>query len=143
MYSMHKVISFASVKNVVRDIMLKVDKEPSSTPSPSSRRLRSFPTQPDGGHVDVASDSFMMDFDNFSFDKFNVATKSDLIMYLEEPLIPRATNINILYHWKTNAMSGLESAFNTSDRVLDCYRSSLKPATAEAIICLKDWTFGE
>ncbi|KAL2942042.1 Zinc finger BED domain-containing protein RICESLEEPER 2 [Bienertia sinuspersici] len=32
----------------------------SSTPSPSSRRRRSSPTQPGGGHVDVASDSFMM-----------------------------------------------------------------------------------
>ena len=83
-------------------------------------------------------------------------------MYLEEPLIPRATNINILYHWKTNAMRypilskmardilaipistvASESAFSTGGRVLDCYRSSLKPDTAEAIICLKDWTFGE
>ncbi|KAL2903213.1 Zinc finger BED domain-containing protein RICESLEEPER 2 [Bienertia sinuspersici] len=121
----------------------------SSTPSPSSRRRRSSPAQPDGGHVDVASDSFLMDFGNFSSDKSNVATKSDLIMYLEEPLIHRATNINILYHWKTNAVRypilskmardilaipistvASEPAFSTGGRVLDCYRRSLKPATA-------------
>ncbi|KAL2928204.1 putative AC9 transposase [Bienertia sinuspersici] len=36
-----------------------------------------------------------------------------------------------------------ESAFSTGGRVLDCYRSSLKPSIVEAVICLKDWTFGE
>lgn len=75
----------------------------SITKTPSSRR-RSSSRQPNEGQVDVASDSFMMDFDNFSSRKSHVAAKSDLQMYLEEPLIPRATNINILYHWKTNAV---------------------------------------
>ncbi|KAL2895488.1 Zinc finger BED domain-containing protein RICESLEEPER 2, partial [Bienertia sinuspersici] len=28
---------------------------------------------------------------------------SDLVVYLEEPLIPRTSNIYILYHWKTNS----------------------------------------
>uniref|UniRef100_A0A803N0I7 hAT-like transposase RNase-H fold domain-containing protein n=1 Tax=Chenopodium quinoa TaxID=63459 RepID=A0A803N0I7_CHEQI len=95
-----------------------------STTTPRTRRRSS--RQPNEEQVDVASDSFMMDFDNFSSSKSYVPAKSDLQIYLEEPLIPRATNINILYHWKTNVV-----------------RSSLKPNTAEAIICLKDWTFGE
>ncbi|XP_021760115.1 zinc finger BED domain-containing protein RICESLEEPER 1-like [Chenopodium quinoa] len=131
-----------------------------STTTPRTRRRSS--RQPNEEQVDVASDSFMMDFDNFSSRKSYVAAKSDLQIYLEEPLIPRATNINILYHWKTNVVRypilskmardilaipistvASESAFSTGGRVLDCYRSSLKPNTAEAIICLKDWTFGE
>uniref|UniRef100_A0A803L1D2 BED-type domain-containing protein n=1 Tax=Chenopodium quinoa TaxID=63459 RepID=A0A803L1D2_CHEQI len=131
-----------------------------STTTPRTRRRSS--RQPNEEQVDVASDSFMMDFDNFSSSKSYVAAKSDLQIYLEEPLIPRATNINILYHWKTNVVRypilskmardilaipistvASESAFSTGGRVLDCYRSSLKPNTAEAIICLKGWTFGE
>ncbi|KAL2903758.1 putative AC transposase [Bienertia sinuspersici] len=32
-----------------------------------------------------------------------------------------------------------ESAFSTGGRVLDSYRSVLKPSTVEAIICLRDW----
>uniref|UniRef100_A0A803LGY1 BED-type domain-containing protein n=1 Tax=Chenopodium quinoa TaxID=63459 RepID=A0A803LGY1_CHEQI len=44
--------------------------------------------QPNEEQVDVASDSFMMDFDNFSSSKSYVAAKSDLQIYLEEPLIP-------------------------------------------------------
>uniref|UniRef100_A0A803NCY8 Uncharacterized protein n=1 Tax=Chenopodium quinoa TaxID=63459 RepID=A0A803NCY8_CHEQI len=74
-----------------------------STTTPRTRRRSS--RQPNEEQVDVASDSFMMDFDNFSSSKSYVAAKSDLQIYLEEPLIPRATNINILYHWKTNVVS--------------------------------------
>ncbi|KAL2943949.1 putative AC transposase, partial [Bienertia sinuspersici] len=112
--------------------------------------------------VDPVCDEFMMDFDSFSFEKSTVHLKSDLDMYLEEPLVPHTTNIDILYHWKTNSgrfsilclmakdvlaisISAVASkpAFSTGGRVLDCYRSSLKPSTVEAVICLKDWTFGE
>jgi hypothetical protein len=32
-----------------------------------------------------------------------------------------------------------ESAFSTSGRVLDCFRSSLSPLTAEALICTQNW----
>ena len=88
--------------------------------------------------------------------------KSDLEMYLEEKLVPRATNIDILYPWKTCEVRYLvlsmmvkddlaipisiiasESTFSTGGRVLDCYTSSLKSSTAEDIIFLKDRTYGE
>ena len=36
-----------------------------------------------------------------------------------------------------------ESAFSTGGRVLDQFRSTLKPNTVEAIICTRDWLFGE
>uniref|UniRef100_A0A803LBQ1 Uncharacterized protein n=1 Tax=Chenopodium quinoa TaxID=63459 RepID=A0A803LBQ1_CHEQI len=57
-----------------------------STTTPRTRRRSS--RQPNEEQVDVASDSFMMDFDNFSSSKSYVAAKSDLQIYLEEPLIP-------------------------------------------------------
>uniref|UniRef100_A0A803MQV3 Uncharacterized protein n=1 Tax=Chenopodium quinoa TaxID=63459 RepID=A0A803MQV3_CHEQI len=60
-----------------------------------------------------------MDFDSFSMEQSNVAIKSEVDMYYEEPLIPRGTNLDIL--------------------------SALKSETVEAIICLRDWDwdFGE
>lgn len=32
-----------------------------------------------------------------------------------------------------------ESAFSTSGRILDDFRSSLTPATLQALICTQDW----
>ncbi|KAL8091755.1 hypothetical protein AgCh_034131 [Apium graveolens] len=32
-----------------------------------------------------------------------------------------------------------EAAFSTSGRMIDAYRSSLSPKTAEALICSQDW----
>jgi len=36
-----------------------------------------------------------------------------------------------------------EYAFSVGGRVLDAFRSSLKPKTVEAVICLRDWAFGQ
>uniref|UniRef100_A0A7C8ZFM1 HAT C-terminal dimerisation domain-containing protein n=1 Tax=Opuntia streptacantha TaxID=393608 RepID=A0A7C8ZFM1_OPUST len=36
-----------------------------------------------------------------------------------------------------------ESAFSVGGRLLDAFHSSLKPKTVEAVICLRDWAFGQ
>lgn len=84
--------------------------------------------------------------------------KSDLDKYLEEPLFPRDVDFSILNWWKVHTprypvlsmmarnvlgipMSkvALESVFNTGDRVLDHYRSSLSSETVQALMCAQDW----
>ena len=37
----------------------------------------------------------------------------------------------------------LESYFSVDRRVLDCYRSSLRPDTIVALICCRDWQYGD
>ena len=89
-------------------------------------------------------------------------TKRDLEFYNEDPLFPRTSNVDVLSYWRNNVVRypilsqlardvlavpistvASESAFSIGGRVLDCFRSSLKPSTVEAIIFLRDWTYGE
>lgn len=81
---------------------------------------------------------------------------------MEEPKIDRKSNLNILDFWKGNqfrypelaAMArdilsipistvASESVFSAAGRILDQYRSSLLPETAEAVVCSRDWLYGE
>ncbi|KAL5576694.1 hypothetical protein UlMin_018393 [Ulmus minor] len=89
-------------------------------------------------------------------------TKSQLQLYFEDQRLSRFDTVDVLAFWKTNqyrfpivaAMArdilavpvstvASEAAFSVGGRVLDQFRSSLKPDMVEAIICTRDWLFGE
>ena len=91
----------------------------------------------------------------------DATSKTQLELYLSEPRYTRVEEFDVLSFWKTNqyrypelsAMArdvlaipvstvASESAFSCGGRVLDQYHSSLKADTAEALICSKDWLYG-
>ncbi|XP_031108434.1 zinc finger BED domain-containing protein RICESLEEPER 2-like [Ipomoea triloba] len=84
--------------------------------------------------------------------------KTELDIYLSEAIVEEENSFDILRWWKINAerfpiLSKLamdvlaipistvasESAFSTSGRVLDPFRSSLTPKIVEALVCTQDW----
>ncbi|KAL3835524.1 hypothetical protein ACJIZ3_010260 [Penstemon smallii] len=84
--------------------------------------------------------------------------KSELDQYLEEPLMRRVQDFDVLGWWKSNGskyptlskmacdvlsipLSTLapENVFDTKGRKIDGYQSSLRPATLQALVCSKDW----
>ncbi|PON74882.1 HAT, C-terminal dimerization domain containing protein [Trema orientale] len=88
--------------------------------------------------------------------------KTELELYLDEPRVSSDAKLDILDFWKGNqfrypelaAMArdvlsipistvASESAFSVGGRVLDQYRSLLKPDIAESLICTRDWLFGD
>ena len=89
-------------------------------------------------------------------------TKSELDYYLEESILPRNSNFDVLSWWKTNGIKyptlqmivrdiyaipiftvASESAFSTSGRVVSKHRSRLHSNTLEALMCAQSWLWKE
>ncbi|XP_056167508.1 zinc finger BED domain-containing protein DAYSLEEPER-like isoform X1 [Syzygium oleosum] len=85
-------------------------------------------------------------------------TKSELDQYLEESLLPRVQDFDLLGWWKLNNLKypilskmaadvlsipistvDPDSVFDTQSMKIDSYRSSLRPVTLEALVCAKNW----
>ena len=84
---------------------------------------------------------------------------NDVQRYLgEESLDPMTSEFDILLWWKNNASRyailsmiakdilaipvstvASESAFSTSGRIFDSFRSSLSPKMVEALVCTQSW----
>ncbi|KAL0000368.1 hypothetical protein SO802_014149 [Lithocarpus litseifolius] len=105
----------------------------------------------------------MQEFDSFELDEESThSQKSQLELYLDEPRVDRSANIDILAFWKANQFRfpklasmardvlsvpistvASESTFSVGRRVIDQFRSSLRPDTVEALVCTRDWLYGE
>jgi hypothetical protein len=88
--------------------------------------------------------------------------RSQLELYLDETKVSRNAEFDILSFWKGNefrypevaAMArdilsipistvASKSTFVVGGRVIDQYRSSLKPDVVEALVCTRDWLYGK
>ena len=90
------------------------------------------------------------------------ARKTQLELYLDEPRVDRNAKLDILAFWKGNefqypevaAMArdvlsilvstvALESTFSVGGRVIDQFRSALKPDVVKALVCSRDWLYAD
>ena len=83
--------------------------------------------------------------------------KTELETYLEEKKLPRVDDMNVLNQFRFPILSQMardmltiplstvasEYAFSVGGRVLDAFHSFLKLKTVEAVICLRNWAFGQ
>ncbi|KAK1437459.1 hypothetical protein QVD17_03250 [Tagetes erecta] len=113
----------------------------------------------DGSHDNGAG---LTDFDAYIMETTSQQSKSELDQYLEESLLPRVHEFDVIGWWKLNKVKyptlskmardiltipvssvGQESVFEPGRKEMDRYRCSLRAETVEALICAKDWLGGE
>ena len=88
--------------------------------------------------------------------------KSELDYYLEEPLLPRISNFDVLSWWKTNGIKyptlqmivrdiyvipvstvASKSTFSTGGKMVSKHHSRLHTNTLEALMCAQSWLGNE
>eukprot|EP00267_Zea_mays_P054664 XP_020407920.1 zinc finger BED domain-containing protein RICESLEEPER 2-like [Zea mays] len=102
------------------------------------------------------------EFQNYLESSATEGSKSELLIYLDEPNVPTSDkNFSLLPYWQQHAhrfpvVSSMakrflavptssvssESTFSTGGRVVDDYRSSLKLSTVQALVCASSWIRG-
>ncbi|KAF5193127.1 Zinc finger bed domain-containing protein, partial [Thalictrum thalictroides] len=103
------------------------------------------------------------DFDTFDAEELSITSKkTQLELYLNEPRLDRKMELDVLDFWKGNqyrypelslmardilsipiSTVASEAAFSVGGRVIDKFRSALKPENVEALVCTRDWIFGK
>nr|KYP55628.1 Putative AC transposase [Cajanus cajan] len=106
----------------------------------------------------VLTDNGLTDFDAYIKETTSQHMRSELDQYLEESLLPRVPDFDVLGWWKLNKLKyptlskmardilsvpvstvAPDSVFYSKSKEMDRYRSSLRPETVEALVCAKDW----
>ncbi|XP_020206178.1 zinc finger BED domain-containing protein DAYSLEEPER [Cajanus cajan] len=106
----------------------------------------------------VLTDNGLTDFDAYIKETTSQHMKSELDQYLEESLLPRVPEFDVLGWWKLNKLKyptlskmardilsvpvstvAPDSVFYSKSKEMDRYRISLRPETVEALVCAKDW----
>ncbi|CAA0811117.1 Zinc finger BED domain-containing protein DAYSLEEPER [Striga hermonthica] len=105
-----------------------------------------------------SNDPSLSGYDLYASQRKRKVTKSELDLYLDEDVLPRTPDFDVLSWWNSNkgkypilhqiardilgipvSMVASDSAFSTSGRLISPHRSRLHPTTIEALMCSQSW----
>lgn len=126
--------------------------------SESLAQSSTFSCQTETSSANNKSDRMANFYKFFSSVEPPSSVKIELDTFLDEPILSRSDDFDILTWWKVNSIKYLtlsriakdilailvstmasESAFNTSGRFVSPHRNRLHPKTLEALMCAQDW----
>ncbi|CAH9074967.1 unnamed protein product [Cuscuta europaea] len=106
--------------------------------------------------------SSLSDFDLYASQRKRISTRSELDQYLEDDILLRSTDFDVLSWWKSNkgkypilsqiardilviplSTVASESSFSTSGQLIGPHRSRLKEETIEALMCAQSWILAD
>lgn len=112
--------------------------------------------------TNLGIDSSLSEFDRFASQRKRKSVMSELDHYLDEDVLPRTPDFDVLTWWKANkgkypilhqiardvlaipvSTVASESAFSASGRLISPHRSRLLPKTVEALMCGRNWILSE
>jgi hypothetical protein len=162
-YSKIYGVEAAKYVKVVNDSVHELFKDYVAQPLPEQGATNHAAANGNNTHANHPSTGDgLLDFDMYLSEiATSQPSKSELEQYLDESLTPRIQEFDILNWWKLNTLkfptlsrmardilaipmsmatngSSIFSA-GTGTRMLDDYRSSLRPEIVEALVCAKDW----
>ncbi|GLT62793.1 hypothetical protein SLA2020_354030 [Shorea laevis] len=158
LYGVLESREYLQVREKLFSLFSEYNGSSSTTPSPSTITAEKHVHSQQAGK---SSSELMKEYD--LFEGVNVTSgRSQLELYLDETKVARNAEFDILSFWKGNefrypevaAMArdilsipvstvASESTFSVGGRVIDQYRSSLKPDVVEALVCTRDWLYGK
>ena len=150
----------------VQDILLRIVREYEGKLKASSSSSSGDPTLVPSSQSTMVHSRLnsLSIFDQFLSSTPSATTqmKTELDYYLDEPVIPRADNFDILRWWNVNASKypilhciardilaipvstvASKSAFSTGGIFVSPHRSRLHAKTIEALMCTQDWLWTE
>nr|KAJ0207256.1 hypothetical protein LSAT_V11C500279800 [Lactuca sativa] len=157
-----KIYGDESPKEVERIRKLAYDLVKEYKPHDAKETHSSFNNFDVGMDVDDFGDSLVA-FDLFVSSTSSIDTyKSELDYYLEENVLPRTGDFDILAWWKSNGLKyptlqqvvrdvlaipvfivASESTFSTGGRHITPHQNRLHPDLLETLICAQDWLWDE
>ncbi|CAN6725458.1 unnamed protein product [Malus baccata var. baccata] len=140
----------------VFDLAVKLVKEYELKHRPGHRSSESssstdFPSQ----SFDFRVGDPLTSYDQFVMDSTIGNEQSDLDLYLGEKVLPRTQDFDILSWWKTNGIKypilhqiardilAIPVSTVAGGRIISPHRSRLHSSTVEALMCSRDWLWGQ
>ncbi|KAG2688933.1 hypothetical protein I3760_09G116200 [Carya illinoinensis] len=158
-------LEFLNVQTKMASLFMEYNSSSAPTSSTTTFERSSSRTESESSSCrwNRVNTQVFQEFDSFGGNDFAAhMQKSQLELYLDEPRTDRNAKIYILSFWKGNEFRypdlacmardilsvpvstvASESTFSVGGRIIDQYRSALKPDIVEALVCTRDWLYGE